>query len=96
MNLTDERTFFIFFCDDDKTVVVRFRRRSGSNGSRSFLLFDKIPAWIGERLGGGNTFKWFGVNERRLRIDVVYGDKNMLGDAIGYIGDNGINGEFGV
>lgn len=35
------------------------------------------------------------MNERLLRIDVVYGDKNMLGEAI-FIGDNGNNGEFGV
>lgn len=52
-------------------------------------------AWIGETLGGGSIFNRPGVNERRLRIDVVYGDKNMLGDPI-RIGGNGESGEFGV
>lgn len=65
--------------------------------SRFVDLADKMALLIGERLGGGNTFRWLGVNERRLRIDVVYGDRYMLGDAdIGTIGDNGNNGEFGV
>lgn len=62
---------------------------------RGLVFADKIVALIGERLGGGSTFNRPGVNERRLRIDVVYGDKNILGDAIG-IGDNGNSGEFGV
>lgn len=97
MNLADDRISFIDFFTDEKANV-RFTRCSGdpvAYGFCSFFWLDKIPALIGDRLGGGKQFKWLGVNERRLRIDVVYGDKNMLGETTG-IGDNGINGEFGV
>lgn len=51
-----------------------------------------MPAWIGDKLGGGKIFKWFGVNERRLPSGAVYGDRN----ADDGIGDNGNSGEFGV
>lgn len=99
MNLTDDRTFFMDFFTDDSTFKLRFKRLLGGDNTNLphlFPLLDKWPARMGDRLGGGNTFKWPGVNERRLRIDVVYGDKYMLGEALGNIGDNGNNGEFGV
>lgn len=61
--------------------------------SHDFRLLDKMPPRIGDKLGGGKIFKWFGVNERRLPSVAVYGDRNVDDDGIG---DNGNNGEFGV
>lgn len=97
INLATDRTFFMDLFTDDMTKLHSnfWSGVMGPIGLLGLFLADKMLAWIGETLGGGRTFKWFGVNERRLRIDVVYGDKNILGEAIG-IGDNGNNGEFGV
>lgn len=76
------------FCEDG-TGNGRLKIDSGD----FFRLFDKMPARIGDRLGGGKIFKWFGVKERRLPSDAVYGDWHAEYDGIG---DNGNNGEFGV
>lgn len=84
------------FCVDDGTGNGRLNSDSDEFEfwckSHDFRLFDKMPARIGDKLGGGKIFKWFGVNERRLPSDAVYGDRN----ADDGIGDNGNNGEFGV
>lgn len=99
INLAVERTFFIDCLFDDK---IKLQSNSCWSGvievqlSRMVLpLPDKMPALIGDRLGGGKKFNWLGVNDRRLRIDVAYGDKYKL-DSACIIGDNGNNGEFGV
>lgn len=57
-----------------------------------------MPAHIGDRFGVDKIFEWFGVNERRLLSDTVYGDRNIDDDDDDDdgIGDNGNNGEFGV
>lgn len=99
MNLTVDRTFFMDFFTDDTIFKLRFKRFFGEDRTilpHLFPLLDKWAARIGEILGVGNTFKWPGVNERRLRSDVVYGDKYVFGEALCTIGDNGNNGEFGV
>lgn len=87
------------FCDDDCTGNGRLNMDSDDFGSssRDFRLFDKMPPRIGDRLGGGKMFKWFGVNERRPPSDAAYGDRNVDDDDDdGGIGDSGSNGEFGV
>lgn len=101
INLADERTFFMDFCADDCTGAGNGNGRlnldsddfGSSCKSHDFRLIDDLPARIGDRLGGGKMFKWFGVNERRLPSDAMYGDRNVDDDGIG---DNGNNGEFGV
>lgn len=97
INLAAVRTFFIDLLTDDMTKLQSncWSGVCGPNGLRNLFFADKIVAWIGETLGGGSKFKRPGVNERLLRIDIVYGDKNMLGEAM-FIGDNGNSGEFGV
>lgn len=86
------------FLDDDKMRL----QSSGWSGVVPVHLSTYVTAGraahsIGDKLGGGSIFKWLGVNERRDRIDVAYGDRNMLGDGeFGHIGVNGISGEFGV
>lgn len=98
-NLAVDRTFFIDCLFDDKC---KLQSNCGCSGvievqlsCMILRLLDKMPPLIGEKLGGGNKFNWLGVNERRLRIDVAYGDKYMF-DSAWIIGDNGNNGEFGV
>lgn len=73
--LTVDRIFLMEFFDDDKIKLPSNRGVIAVLWSRWLLLLDSKRARIGETLGGGNKFNWFGVNERRLRIDVVYGDK---------------------
>lgn len=98
INLTDERTFFMDFCSDDCTGTGNGRLNLDSDvfgsscKSQDLRLIDDLPPRIGDKLGGGKMFKWFGVNERRLPSDVMYGDRNFDDG----IGDNGNNGEFGV
>lgn len=73
--LADDRIFLMEFFDDDKTKLQSNRGVIAVHWSRWLFLPDSKRARIGETLGGGNKFNWLGVNERRLRIDVVYGDK---------------------
>lgn len=95
INLAVERIFFIDFFVDG-TALKRFKRRSGDNISIDGFLFDEVPAWIGDKLGVGITFNRLGVNERRLRSAVLYGDKYIFGIVTGNNGHNGDNGEFGM
>lgn len=98
INLADERTIFMDFCDDDCVGTGNGRLNFDSDDfgsswkSHDFRLTDSLPPRIGDRLGGGKIFKWFGVNERRLPSDAIYGDKNVDDGN----GDNGNNGDFGV
>lgn len=77
-------------------MVFRVNGRLNMNFESSCESHDfEMPARIGDKFGGGKTFKRPGVKKRRLPSDTVHGDRKSDGVLNG-IGDNGSNGEFGV